>query len=55
MVSISAFEAEGVGSNPAPTTYVGFSLTGKTSCCEREEKGSSPKSTKQGIDDIHCK
>jgi hypothetical protein len=41
-LSISAFDAEDVGSNPAPATFVGFSLTGKVPHCECGEQGSSP-------------
>jgi hypothetical protein len=41
-LSISEFESEDVGSNPAPATNVGFSLTGKVPYCECGEQGSSP-------------
>ena len=40
--SISEFDSEDVGSNPAPTTDVGFSLSGKVPHCECGEQGSSP-------------
>jgi hypothetical protein len=42
MVSISGFDPEDVGSNPAPTTIVGFSLFGKAPHCECGEQGSNP-------------
>jgi hypothetical protein len=42
-LSISEFDSEDVGSNPAPIAKnVGFSLIGKASVCATEEQGSNP-------------
>lgn len=42
-VSISEFDSEDVGSNPAPIANVGFRLIGKASVCATEDQGSNPK------------
>ena len=41
--SISEFDSEDVGSNPAPIANVGFRLIGKASVCATEDQGSNPK------------